>query len=326
MSRELSAKHGFKIYPTIAEAICLGGDKLAVDAVLFVGEHGNYPTNDRGQKLYPRHELFSRIVDVYRQNRRAVPTFSDKHLSYSWEKASEMYRWSKELKFPFMAGSSIPVTVRVPELELPIDCRIDHAISVGYGDMDAYGFHTLAPLQGMIERRRGGEPGVAAVEWVEGDAVWKWRDGEGRWSIPLLEAALATNPNVKPGPAEQNTKRPVLFLLEYRDGLRTATYMLNGHQSGFLFAAQLQGQPKPVASHFGYTTKQARPLVHFDGLVKCIEDLFVTGKPGYPVERTLLTTGALAFLFESMARQKRVETPELKVAYRAPKNCYFQRV
>src|SRR5262245_1941288 len=28
MSRDLSAKHGFKIYPTIAEALTLGGNKL----------------------------------------------------------------------------------------------------------------------------------------------------------------------------------------------------------------------------------------------------------------------------------------------------------
>jgi len=324
MSRDLAAKHGFKIYPTIAEALTLGGDKLAVDAVLFVGEHGNYPTNERGQKLYPRYELFQKIVEVYRKSRRAVPTFCDKHLSYSWQKAHEMYRWSRELKFPFMAGSSIPVTVRVPELELPLDCGVEHAVSVGYGELDAYGFHTLETLQCMVERRKGGEKGIAAVEWLEGDAVWKWRDGEGRWSAPLLDAALATNPNVKPGRMEQNSKLPVVFLLEYRDGLRTATYMLNGHQSGFSFGAELKDRTQPVAAHFGLTQK-GRALPHFDGLVRCIEEMFVTGRPVYPVERTLLTTGALALLFEARAQKKRLATPELKVAYRAPRNTYFQR-
>ncbi len=324
MSRDLAAKHGFKIYPTVAEALTLGGDRLAVDAVLLIGEHGNYPTNERGQKLYPRHELFQKIVEVFRRGRRVVPVFSDKHLSYSWQKARQMYRWSRELKVPMMAGSSIPVTVRVPELELPLGCRIEHAVAVGYGDFDAYGFHTLECLQCMVERRRGGEKGVAAVEWIEGPAVWKWRDGGGGWSAPLLEAALATNPTVKPGSPEQNCKLPVVFLVDYRDGLRTATYMLNGHQSGWMFAGRLEGQVQPAATHFGFVTK-SRDLPHFDALVRCIEEFFVTGKPVHPVERTLIVSGALDFLFESRVRKQRVETPDLKVVYRAPERAYFQR-
>ncbi|MBM3748276.1 MAG: hypothetical protein FJW34_21030 [Acidobacteria bacterium] len=324
MSRDLAARHGYKIYPTVAEALTLGGDRLAVDAVLLIGEHGDYPLNERGQKMYPRHELLQQIVEVFRRGRRAVPVFSDKHLSYSWKKASEMYRWSRELNFSLMAGSSIPVTVRVPELELPFGCEIEHAVTVGYGDPDSYGFHTLESSQCMVERRRGGEKGVAAVEWIEGPAVWKWRDGEGQWSAPLLEAALATNPNVKPGRMEQNCKLPVLFLVDYRGGLRTAVYMLNGHQSGWVFSAQLKGQPQPVATHFGLV-KPGRDLPHFDGLVRCIEEFFVTGRPVYPVERTLLVSGALDLLFESKVRRQRVETPELKVAYRAPGKAYFQR-
>jgi hypothetical protein len=236
-----------------------------------------------------------------------------------------MYDWSRELKFPLMAGSSIPVTIRVPELELPLGCALEHAVSVGYGDTDAYGFHTLEALQCMVERRKGAETGVAAVEMVEGDAVWKWRDSEaGRWSAPLLEAALATDPNVKLGRPEDNCKSPVLFLLEYRDGFRAASYMLDGHASDFLFSGKLKGRPQPAATHFGFT-KDGRPLAHFDGLVYAIEKMFVTGRPLYPVERTLLTTGALSFLFESRRQRRRIDTPELKIVYRAPLHDYFER-
>lgn len=322
MSRDLSKKHGFPIYPTIAETLTLGTGKLAVDAVLLIGEHGDYPTNEKGQKLYPRHALMQEIVEVFRELGHAVPLFCDKHLSYSWQKAQEMYGWSKELKFPFMAGSSIPVTVRVPELEIPHGARIKHALACGYGDLDAYGFHTLETLQCMVERRAGGETGIAAVEMLEGDAVWNWRDGDGRWSAPLLSAALATNPKVQPGPPEQNAKKPVLFLLEYRDGLRAAAYMLSGHSNAFLFAAQIEGQNAPVASHFGFTGA-GRRLPHFDGLVDCIEEMFVSRKPVYPVERTLLTTGALAFLFESRGKGRR-DTPELSIRYQSPRKTYFQ--
>jgi hypothetical protein len=324
LSRGLAEKHGFRIFPTVREALTLGGATLAVDAVLLIGEHGNYPSNERGQKLYPRYELFSQVIDTFRQSGRSVPLYSDKHLSYSWEKASQMYRWTRELHVPFLAGSSIPVTVRKPELELALGTRLRHAISVGYGDLDAYGFHTLEGLQCMVERRRGGETGIALVEWLEGDAVWKWREGEGRWSAPLLDAALATGGNVKPGRLEQNVRRPVMFLLEYKDGLRTASYLLDGHVSEFEFAAQLEDRAEPVATRY-VNGGGPRPLPHFDGLVKCIEDLFVSGRPDYPAERTLLTTGALAFLFESRAAKARIPTPGLSISYTAPEHAYFER-
>jgi hypothetical protein len=325
LSRGLAEKHGFKIYPTIREAMTLGGGDLAVDAVCFVGEHGEYPWNERRQKLYPRYELLERIVEVFRRTGKSVPVFCDKHLSYSWQKAKLMYEWSRELKFPLMAGSSIPVTVRTPLLEIPYGAEIENAVMVGYGDMDAYGFHTLEALQSMVERRKGGETGIRAVEWVEGDGVWKWRDGAGKWSVPLLEAALARSPTVKSGRPEENVKSPAAFLLEYRDGLRAAAYMLNGHASGWSFAARIKGQAELASTYFGLTGGERRDLPHFDGLVHAIEELLVTGKPLYPVERTLLTTCALSVLFESRAWQKRLETPELGIAYRAPRDTYFQR-
>ncbi|MGH9721197.1 MAG: hypothetical protein ACRD8O_13360 [Bryobacteraceae bacterium] len=319
MSRDLAAKHAFRIYPTIAEALTLGSDRLAVDAVLLIGEHGNYPVNEKGQKLYPRFDLYQRIVEVFRSTKRTVPVFSDKHLSYSWDKANSMYRQARELRFPLMAGSSIPVTVRVPELELPLGCRIRRAVAVGYGDLDAYGFHTLETLQCMVERRAGGETGIESVEWIEGADVWQWRDGPGAWSAPLLAAALSRGAN-QDGAVEQNAKRPVLFLLRYRDGFEAAVYMLNGHARGWMFATELDG--KIVSTHFG--SSKLRDLAHFDGLVHAIEHLFVTGKPLYPVERTLLTTGALAFLFEARVLRKRLATSELRFAYQAPRKCYFQ--
>jgi hypothetical protein len=275
--------------------------------------------------MYPRYELYQQIVEVFRRSGRSVPVYCDKHLSWSWQNARRMYAESKELGFPLMAGSSEPVTIREPELELPFNCRIENAVSVGYGDIDAYGFHTLEALQCMIERRARGETGIRAVEMVEGDAVWKWRDSSaGKWSAPLLAAALATDPHTTPGSPEQNAKRPVLFLLEYRDGLRTASYMLNGHVRGFLFASKLKDRAEPQATHFGFL-QERRPLAHFDGLVYCIEEMFTTGKPLYPVERTLLTTGALSFLFESRRRKARVETPELNIVYRAPEHAWFER-
>jgi len=326
LSRGLAQKHGFKIYPTIKETLMLGGDELAVDAVCFIGEHGDYPWNERGQHLYPRYELLEQIVEVFRRTGKTVPVFSDKHFSYSWSKAKQMYRWSRELNFPLMAGSSIPVTMRSPALEMPYGVEIENAIALGYGELDAYGFHTLEALECMVERRKGGETGIRSVEWIEGDAVWKWRDGAGRWSLPLLEAALSRYPGRKAGRLQDNVKKPVAFVLEYRDGMRAAAYMLEGQVNAWGFAAKLKGQAEPVSTYFKQGDEPgSRPFPHFDGLVHCMEEMFITGKPLYPVERTLLTTCTLSMLFESRAWQRRIESKELAVTYRAPRNSYFQR-
>ncbi len=323
MSRTLSQQHGFSIYPTISEALTLGQDKLAVDAVLLVGEHGIYPDNDKGQKLYPRYELFQQVVEVFKRSGRVVPLFSDKHLSYSWAKGKAMYDQARALSIPFMAGSSIPLLPREPALELPMNCAIDGAVVVGYGPIESYGFHSLDSLQSMVERRQGGETGIAAVEAIKGDNVWKWRDSDaGRWSAPLLDAALGRATNMRPGKPEDNARRPVLFVLQYRDGLKAAVYMLERQQANWTFAARLKGQKQPVSTSFGKAN--ARDLPNFDGLVRCIEEFFVTGLPTHPVERTLLIGGALDFLMASLKDGKRIETPELKIAYQAPKRSFVQ--
>lgn len=325
MSRDLAARHGFRIYPRIADALTLGTGRLAVDGVIFVGEHGDYPTNALGQKLYPRFELFSQILDVFDSAGRCVPAFFDKHLSYSWEKAKALYDRARRLGLTWFAGSSIPVTVRTPPLEYALETPLEEAVAVGYGPHDAYGFHLLETLQCMVERRKGGETGIASVEWIEGDAVWRWLGGEGSWSQDLFEAAIRSNPLRPQTPLEQEARAPVIFVLNYRDGFRAAALILAPSGSGWMFAARRRPARSVDATYFGLAEPGGRPLPHFDGLVKCIEDLMVTAKPPYPVERTLLTTGALAFLFESKRVQRRIETPELGVAYKAPPKAYFQR-
>lgn len=311
MSRDLAARHGFKIYPTIEQALTLGGRKLAVDAVCFVGEHGDYPTNDVGQKLYPRFELFTEILDVIEKNGKPVPCFFDKHLSYSWEKTAKIWARVQKLKIPFLCGSSVTVTPRVPPLELELDTPIENAVVVGHGDLDAYGFHLLETAQCMLERRKGGETGVARVEWIEGtDAIANWRRGPGAWSNELLERASS---------ARTTSRRPpVLFNVEYRDGVKLAAFMLEGNSR--IFAARANG--RIVSTRFG-PGKPDRPLPHFDGFVYCIEELFTAGKALNPPERTVLTTGILAWLFESRRAKKALDTP-LDITYRGPRKPFVQ--
>src|SRR5712692_6396104 len=150
LSRDRAARFpAMKIYPTIAETLTLGGDKLAVDGVLLVGEHGRYPRNEKGQYLYPRFEFFQQIVKVFESSGRSVPVFNDKHLSWNWDWAREMYDTSRRMGFAFMAGSSLPVTWRTPSLEMPLGARVRDAVCVCYGGVDSYDFHGLGTSQCM---------------------------------------------------------------------------------------------------------------------------------------------------------------------------------
>lgn len=321
MSRDLAQKHGFRITPTIAEALTLGGNRLAVDGVLSIGEHGKYPQNEKEQTLYPRRRFFEEIVKTFEQCKQVVPVFNDKHLAAVWDDAKWMYDKARELFIPFMAGSSLPVTWRVPPLTLPKNCRIEEALALGYGPTEGYGFHTLEVLQCMVERRRGGETGVKRVQYLPHDSMWKPFD-EGRLSRELLEAGMERIPGRIPGDYRQMCSRDKtagIFVVEYRDGLRGAAVMLNGcvvegKSAAFAFAARLADEPKPLTTHFHLQSEW--PFGHFGYLVRAIEHMIRTNHPAYPVERTLLTTGVLDAGMTSRHQQAKViETPHLDIRY-----------
>ncbi len=316
ISRALAEKHKVPIYRTVREALCQGGDKLAVDGVLLIGEFGNYPINEKGQKLYPRRRFFEETVKVFRDSGRVVPVFSDKHLSYSWENAKWMYDQAVELKIPFMAGSSLPGTWRLPAVEIDAGSPIEAGLVVagGGGGIENYGFHLLEALQCLMERRKGGETGVVAVTCLEGQAVWKAGDDK-QWSHPLMDAALAVGTAAtKKGKPEDHCKNPVAFLVEYKDGRRGSVLMLSGHTGDILVAVRIAGKPQPWAVNFWL--EYVLPYGHFIMLTKGIEAMFQAGKPTWPVERTLLTTGILdAALTSRFEQHKRLETPHLAIAY-----------
>ncbi|MCZ2151931.1 MAG: hypothetical protein LC126_29660 [Bryobacterales bacterium] len=328
-SEARAREFGFQVYPTIAETLRCGGDKLAVDAVLIIGEHGNYPRNEKGQILYPRYEFFKQCVDVFEKDGRAVPVYNDKHLSYSFEKAKWMVDQSRKLKFPMLAGSSLPVTWRLPDIELPLGCEIEDALMVGEGGSDPMDFHALEAMQCMIERRKGGETGVKAVQMIEGDAVWKAGD-EGRWSKRLLTAALSrsdtpqgltvkdgrTQDLVGNGELPKLVKNPAAYFIEHNDGLKTTLLMLNGAVADFNFAARVKGLG--IQSNQFLLTPV--PNVTYSAcLIGKVEEMFSTGRAPYPVDRTLLVSGILeACLTSKYEGRKRMETPHLAVRYKAP--------
>ena len=326
----------FQVYPTIAEALRCGGSKLAVDAVLVIGEHGDYPRNDKGQVLYPRYDFVKQCVDVFEKDGLAVPLYNDKHLSFSFEKAKWMVDASKRLKFPMLAGSSLPVTWRLPDTELALNTEIESAVMVGYGGPDVMDFHGLEALQCMLERRNGGETGVRAVQMIEGEAVWKALDAK-QISRDLLVSALSrsdtpqgqtivdgrTQDLVAKGELPKLVKNPAAYFLEYRDGLKATLLMLNGAVKDFTFAARVKGAGVQSTQFF----LSPEPNVTYSAcLVSKIEELFETGNAPYPVERTLLVSGILeSCLTSRLDGQKRLETPHLDVRYRAPQQSQHAR-
>ena len=331
LSAERAKEFGFTVYPTIAEALRCGGSKLAVDAVLTVAEHGDYPRNAKGQILYPRYEFFKQVVDVFEKDGRVVPVYNDKNLSYDFKKAQWMVAASHRMKFPMLAGSSLPVTWRLPDIELPLGCEIEEALMVGVGGSDAMDYHALEAMQCMIERRKGGETGVKSVQLITGDAVWK-AGREGRWSWDLLEAALSrsdtpqglsvvdgrTQDLLANGTLQKLVKDPWAYFIEHNDGLHTTLLMLNGAIKDFNFAARVKGIRQIQSTQFLLTPN---PNVTYSAcLVSKIEEMFATGKAPYPVERTLMVSGILdSCLTSKHEGQKRLETPYLQVLYQAPR-------
>jgi hypothetical protein len=337
LTGDRTRRHKVKLFPSIEETLTLGRSRLAVDGVLIIAEHGVYPRTEKGQTLYPRNEFFQRTVKVFEASDRAVPVFNDKHLSTDWRDCVAMVETAKRLGFPFLAGSSLPVTWRIPSLEIPIGTPMSESVCVGYGAVDSYDIHGLEAAQCMSERREGGETGVRRVHAVRGTKVWTMLE-EREPTQRLFATALARSFTCK-GPQnypcvlpdlkwlKKNHRSPTAYFIEHLDGFRTSLFLLNGivgdfnyaglAESGELFSCQMYLPMPPALSSLAD---------FFNPLVNNIERMLAENAAPYPVERTLLTSGMTLFAVESLYRgQLPLDTPELKVAYQAPRQSTYWR-
>lgn len=316
-ARAASQEFGIPIYRTIDEALCLGGRKLGVDAVLSIAEGGDYPINELGQKEYPRKRFFDEIVAVMQRSQRVVPLFNDKHLSFRWDWAKEMYETTQQLKIPFMAGSSLPLAERRPTLEILHGAEIAEAVAIHGGPAEVYDFHGLELLQSIVESRAMGESGVSRVECLRGDALWKAAD-EGRWSRSLAQAAMQAEfgdhaPPLGTIPDETRVE-PHGLVMTYKDGLKAAVLKFGDTNVRWNFACRMKDRSEIKATRMIVGPWRNRYL--FKAFSHAIQQHFVRGQAPYPVERTLLTSGILDAAMRSRRQGNSIATPELEFGYK----------
>lgn len=310
----IAKKHDVPLYDTVEEALTLGTGELAVDGVLLIAEHGTYPSSESGQIMYPKRRLFSEIVKVFDKSGRVVPVFNDKHISDNWPDAKWIYDQKERLNIPMMAGSSLVTLWRRPPADLERDAPIKEVIAMNHGPIETYGYHALEMVQCIVERRKGGESGIASAQCLVGDEVW---DALSRADPEVLDAALDALEN---SPTRESLpergKDQTLFVLNYKDGLRVYVLTHPHSVNGWTVAWRNEATKKIKSTLFW--TQEARPFQHFGYLVDNIEKMILTGKPTYPMERTLLVSGVLNALMISRTQENRlVKTPYLDVEYQS---------
>ncbi len=329
-------RYKLKQFTSVEEALTLGGSKLAVDGVVIIGEHGQYPKNDLGQTLYPRYEWFKKVVKVFESSGRAVPVFNDKHLSTDWGQCKEMVADSKRLKFPFYAGSSLPVTWRLPGYEMPLNTPLKESVCVAYGGVDSYDFHAYETAQCMSERRLGGEAGIRSMHAAKGEKLWALLDDPSRSTTrDLFVSALSRSHNLPvdtgypTAPVTYEWAKKALpdtigFLIEHRDGFRTGAFLTAIRDFNYAGQRADNGEIVGCQMYLPMPGSSATTADFFTPLIRHVEDMIITGSTIYPIERTLLTSGMVIAGVQSLATEKRIETPDMNIAYRAPDaSMYF---
>jgi hypothetical protein len=191
----------------------------------------------------------------------------------------------------------------------------------------------------MVERRRGGETGVKWLQAYRGDKFWEALR-EGVWPRALMDAALCRSHTLTPAKAGFNdvfptvddmrrlVKDPVAYRYEYADGLKGTMLLMNGLLRDFNFAAYVNGGRDPWSTQMYLPMPDGRTTLanFFSPLNHGMEQMFLTGKPTWPIERTLLTTGLTAAGMESLHNgQTRFETPHLAIKYQPTKESTFWR-
>jgi len=336
LARSRAKKYNLPLHSSIADALTLGSDKLAVDGVVIIGEHGDYPRNEKRQTLYPRYKFFKEVVSVFEKSGRSVPVFNDKHLSTEWAQCVEMVADSKRLGFPFLAGSSLPVTRRLPAVDVPWDTPLSESVCASYGGVDSYDIHGLETAQCMSERRRGGEVGIQKVQALRGAKMWEQvaaREQTQRLLIAALTRShtLPVEDGYPTAPVSFEWARRVFpdaiaYFIKHRDGFRTTLFLLPIQDFNYAGLNSETGEIISCQMFLPMPGSNATTADFFNPLTHHIQQMIIDGRAPYPVERTLLTSGMTIAAVDSLHQSGAIiETPQMEVRYSAPKESLFWR-
>ncbi len=321
MAHDVSREYNIPLFKTIDQALCLGGKELAVDAVLAIGENGQYPRVREWIVQYPRKRFFDESVAVMRRSGRFVPYFNDKQFSHRWDWAKQMCDTAHQLGIPLMAGSSVPLAQRIPPFELPVGAEISEAMVIHGGSFENYGIHALETLQSLIEFRKGGETGISQIEVLYDDELWQGAEA-GKWPLELDAAAMRVETGQSFTPTTELHDPPRWgrepwhgFLVTYKDGLKGYILKIGANPMRWNFACRLKGESQPRAMRFYPGPWFNRNL--FRALGHAIQHFFIHGTAPYPTERVLLANGAvLAAVDAYFQRGRPLETPHLEFSYK----------
>lgn len=298
LTSAVSLRHGIPVFNSIREALCLGGDELAVDAVFLIAEHGDYPDNAHRQKLYPRKEFFDQMVEVFEASGRVVPVFFDKHLSWNPASVEEMVAKVRALGIPFFAGSSVPFSMPKSLTDRPAHEAYQEVCAVYYNALESYLFHSLEFVQTLIENRPGGGEDHAPKEVVawEDAEVWDAVD-RGEFSWDLIEDACASSSDEARAAIrahrEQRGTPAAAFRFTYADGLRVTHFMQHDVVRKWCLAARTAAGE--VASGTVLSSGAEHYFPHFARLCVQIDQLLETGQSPVPLERIRQTSLKTAY-------------------------------
>lgn len=311
------SRHGLARAATIREAVRGGRGIPAADGVLVIAEHGDYPLNEFGQKLYPRREMFDEVLDTLEEEGRRLPIFVDKHLSWDPEAILHMDRRRRKAGLPLLSGSVLPWCRTDGALDGSLVADARRAVCLFYGGQEIYGFHALEFAQSLLEKRRGGETGVTGLQvWRSGairEAVESpsrralfeaaWEAGGGAPGEAMSAAFASRAPaSVHPFYIRYSNSlplEPVAFETTHADGLSVFYAMLPGAVSRFSLAVEDSG------GRVGTTCAQLHGKENFHGhfaaLAGGIANFMASGVEPHPPERNILTSLTLAAFMRALA-------------------------
>lgn len=248
----------------------------------------------------------SLLGDVLRQANAGSSCFVHGCLATGRNAARRLVQAAADRRIPLVAATSVASTFRLPDIDVAAGTRLDEALIVVQGAPEQAELEGIDALAHLVSRRRGGESGIRAVRPLDGADLW--RAGEQRdWSWPLLAAALSRS-NTAQGDAERDgrtqdlvglglvqklARDPRGWIIEHRDGFRSALLVLNGVVADFNFAVRAHGGAITSAQLY---RPPAPNRSEFDRLAGLLEQFFTTGKSAWTSEHTPFVSEFMGFV------------------------------